>query len=162
MITLIGDDVTYSKASSLQLYLFGLEFSDSLVLITRNNFYFMASAKKCAYLQEYLLNKHDTIKIHIYIRSKDEGLNREYFNELANIVRKNNGIRLGSLYKQQYEGSFVSTWFNFVEQSQLDKVDITQAVSYLLSVKDEKELVSSRIISFLILFINIHTYMSML
>jgi nucleosome binding factor SPN SPT16 subunit len=138
----VGDEINYSKSSAFHLHLFGYEFADSLIVITRNNFYFMATAKKCGMLEKDLVGKHETIKVHLLVRSKDEGQNREHFNELSNVVRKNNGKRLGSLFKAEYEGNFIPNWMGFVDQSQLEKVEIAPALGLFLSIKDETELVS--------------------
>ena len=137
----VGDEINYSKSSSFHLFLFGYEFADSLIVITRNNFYFMATAKKCGMLEKDLVGKHDTIKVHCLIRSKDEGQNREHFNELGNVVRKGGGKRIGSFLKAEYEGNFIPSWLRFVDQSQLEKCDIAPSMGLFLSVKDETELV---------------------
>jgi len=137
----IGDEINYSKSSSFHLFLFGYEFADSLIVITRNNFYFMATAKKCAMLEKDLAGKHDTIKINLMTRTKDEGQNREFFNELGNVVRKGGGKRIGSLFKSEYEGTFIPSWMNFVDQSQLEKFDIAPSLGLFLANKDETELV---------------------
>lgn len=137
----VGDEINYSKSSAFHLFLFGYEFADSLIVITRNNFYFMATAKKCGMLEKDLVGKHDTIKVHLLVRSKDEGQNREHFNELGNVIRKGGGKKLGSLFKAEYEGNFIPSWMNFLDQSQLEKVDISPALGLLLAVKDEVELV---------------------
>lgn len=137
----VGEDINYSKSSAFHLFLFGYELADSIIVITRNNFYFMASAKKCGMIEKDLAGKHDTIKLHMLLRTKDEGQNREHYNELANAIRKGGGKRLGSLFKAEYNGNFIPTWINFVDLSQLEKFDIAPALGQFLSVKDETELV---------------------
>jgi nucleosome binding factor SPN SPT16 subunit len=143
----VGDEINYSKSSSFHLFLFGYEFADTLIVITRNNFYFMATQKKCNMLEKDLVGKHDTIKLHLLVRSKDEGQNREYFNELGNAIRKGGGKRLGSLFKAEFPGNFIPTWINFVDMSQLEKFDIAPALGLFLSTKDETELVQTMSIS---------------
>lgn len=137
----VGDEINYSKSSAFHLFMFGYELSDTLIVITRNNFYFMASAKKCGMIEKDLAGKHDTIKVHLLLRTKDEGQNREHYNELANAIRKGGGKRLGSLFKAEYSGNFIPTWMNFVDLSQLEKFDIAPALGQFLSIKDETELV---------------------
>ena len=137
----IGDEINYSKSSAFHLFLFGYEFADSLIVITRNNFYFMATAKKCGMLEKDLAGKHDTIKLNLLVRTKDEGQNREHFNELSNAVRKGGGKRLGSLFKGDYAGNFIPSWTAFIDQSQLEKFEIAPSIGLFLSTKDESELV---------------------
>eukprot|EP01032_Pedospumella_encystans_P025026 gene25026-28292_t len=91
-------------------------------------------------LEKDLAGKHDTIKINLMTRTKDEGQNREFFNELGNVVRKGDGKRIGSLFKSEYEGTFIPSWMNFVDQSQLEKFDIAPSLGLFLAIKDEFEL----------------------
>lgn len=135
------DSLSYSKSSSMHIFLFGYEFPDSIVIITRNNFYFMATTKKCDYFNP-LVGKNSAFKINLLQKTKDEGMNREHFNTLLNVVRKGGGSKLGSLYKGEYAGSFIPSWMQFVEQGQIDKVEIAPALGLFLAVKDELELVS--------------------
>jgi len=141
---LSGDELNYSKSSSLHIYLFGYEFADSLIVITKNNFYFMATAKKCGFVQEYLSLKHESIKVHVLVRTKDEGQNRQHFNDLANVIRRNGGKRLGTITKGDFQGQFIPSWMTFVEQSQIEKVDISSSIGLLLAIKDKEELVRAR------------------
>ena len=93
------DDLLYSKFSSLHIYLFGFEFPDSIILITKTELYFMATAKKCSILEASLKDKSSTIKLNFIHRTKDEGVNREHLHDLINVVRKNGGKKIGSLFK---------------------------------------------------------------
>jgi hypothetical protein len=137
-----SDDMTYSKASSFHLFLFGYEFADAIIVITKNNFYFMASAKKCAMLEKDLSGKHESIKINLLVRSKDEGQNREHFNELGNVIRKGGGKKIGSLFKAEFAGNFIPMWSSFIDGSQLEKFDIAAPLGLFFALKDEVELVS--------------------
>lgn len=134
------DDNAYSKSSSFHLHMFGYEFTDSVILMTKNNFYFMATAKKCAYLESSLVGKHESIHVHMLIRTKDEAANREHYNTMAAAVRKGGGKRVGTLMKGVYQGQFIPSWFDFLEQSQLEKIEIASPLGAFFAVKDEHEL----------------------
>ncbi len=134
-----GEDLSYSKASAFHISMFGYEFPDSLVLHTRNNFYFMASAKKCSYVENALVGKNSTINVHTLIRSKDEDKNREFLNVLMGAVRKNGGKKLGMLLKSDQQGSFIQSWNDFVDQSLIEKFDIASCLGLYFAVKDEAE-----------------------
>eukprot|EP01038_Epipyxis_sp_PR26KG_P005811 gene5811-8017_t len=133
------DNLNYSKSSSMHIYLFGYEFPDSIILITRNNFYFMSTAKKCDYMNE-LVGKNSAITVHLIIRTKDEGANRESFHTLANAIRKGGGKKVGSLFKNEYLGTFIPSWIQFVETNQLEVYEVASAVGVLLATKDDVEL----------------------
>lgn len=144
-----NEEIAYSKSSSFHIYMFGFEeFSDSLILLTKNNFYFMSSLKKCSFLQKQVGDKHGDIALHFLERSKDDGVTRENFNKLLNAVRKGSGKKLGSLYKDKFEGKFLNSWLDIVEQSQLEKVEIAPALGHFFAVKDESEMVRTLYFNF--------------
>lgn len=134
------NDLIYSKPSAIHLHLLGYEFPDSIIVITRSNFYFMATAKKCQYL-ETLVGKHSTITVNLLNRTKDELQNRELFNTLMGAIRKGGGKTLGMISKGEFYGSFVPSWKNFVTESEIETFEISPALGLLLSVKDEQEMV---------------------
>lgn len=146
------DTLDYSKSQSLHIYLMGYEFPDSIILITRNAFYFMATAKKCKILQEAIsAAAPSSLGLHFLERKKEvtSGINREHFNSLINAVRKNGGKKLGSLLKANFEGAFIKQWQEAVELSTIETFDVANALGLFFAVKDEVELVSY---SFLLLF----------
>jgi nucleosome binding factor SPN SPT16 subunit len=59
---------------------------------------------------------------------------------MANIVRKGGGSKIGSVFKDEYSGSFIKTWMDFVDTSHLEKVELSGALGYFFSVKDATEL----------------------
>jgi nucleosome binding factor SPN SPT16 subunit len=136
-----GEDVSYSKASSFHIYLFGYEFPDSLIVLTRNNFYFMSSQKKCSYLDASLVGKNSSFTVHTLVKGKDEDKNREHFNHIMGAVRKNGGKKLGALIKLEQDGNFVKSWSDFVDQSLVEKTDIAPPLGVYFAAKDEAETV---------------------
>lgn len=143
-----SDDSVYSKSSAMHLYLFGYEFPDSIMVLTKGHFYFMATAKKNGILQKSLVAAQaasgSTIQLHFVEKTKDEGQNRENFHELLNAVRgaKGGGKKIGGVWKEleKAEGPFVGTWLGMVTDSQLDKIDVAPALGLFFSVKDDSEI----------------------
>jgi len=131
----------YSKGAAMHLYLFGYEFPDSVILLTKGNFYFMATKKKCDILQKELSSHQSasSIKLTFLEKTKDEGQNRENFHELLNAARKGNAKKIGCLMKDKANGEFVKKWLEMIDQSQIDKVELNTAVGLFLAVKDENE-----------------------
>jgi nucleosome binding factor SPN SPT16 subunit len=141
-----SSDVNYSKSAALHLYLLGYEFPESIIVITKKNFYFMSAPKKLAYLQESLIphQNENTTKITLLEKTKDDGQNRENMNALINAMRKDKGKKVGSFFKQQFEGKFAPLWIQMVKDSQLDMHEVAPAFGYFFAVKDETELVRVR------------------
>lgn len=135
------NDHVYSKSASFHLYVFGFEdFTDSIIIITKNEFYFMSNPKKCKFVKDQFEGKKsDKVSLKFFEKTKDEGQNRENFNQLMNAVRKSNGKRMGSLFKDKHNGAFIENWMSFVDQSQIEKVEIASALGTIFAVKDESE-----------------------
>ena len=140
------ESVPYSKGAALHLYLMGYEFPESIILITKGNFYFMATAKKCRYLKE-LMDKQDentnSIKMHLLEKTKDDGANRELMHNMLGAARKNHGSKLGCFYKQEFEGKFIPGWMEMIKGSGLDMIEAAPGVGKLLCVKEDNEIVSA-------------------
>lgn len=138
------DAAVYSKSTSTHQYLFGYEFPDAIILLTKNSFYFMATAKKCSYLESAFEGKSATpsgITINFLKKSKDDTANREMFHTLLGVARKNNGKKIGSLYKGDYNGGFIPSWLKFIGDELLEKVEIASAMGLFFCRKDSVELV---------------------
>lgn len=137
------DSVVYSKSAALHLYLFGYEFPDSVIVITRGHFFFMATSKKNAILQKDLLPlqaANPVTQLHFLEKSKDEGQNKEHFHDLLNAMRKSaTAKKVGRLTKENAQGSFVAAWLAQLQQSEFEAVDAAGAFGSFFAVKDEAE-----------------------
>lgn len=133
-----SEELEYSKFSTFHLYLYGFEFPDSITLITKDSFYFMATPKKCNMFES--LTSNNSVSINLLQRSKDEGVNRENLHKLINAVRKTGGKKIGSIFKFDYQGSFIPSWIEFISNNQLDKAEISPALGIFFSKKDENEI----------------------
>ena len=130
-------DVVYSKSSSLHLYLLGYEFPDSLIVITPDRLYFMATQKKIAYIET--LKDENKFPIVTLVKSKDEAANRENFKVIINDIKGHGGKQLGTLLRGDFDGRFVPSWNDAVQSDLLDTVDISRGLGYILSIKDAAE-----------------------
>jgi len=135
-----SNDALYSKSASMHLYLLGFEFPDSIMVLTKGNFYFMATAKKCDILKTALTGASSSTTLHFLEKTKDEGQNTENFNVIINAIRKS-GKKVGTLLKAEFDGSFVPAWSRSLEQSLIETFEIASAIGLFLSIKDESELV---------------------
>lgn len=135
-----SDSISYSKPASVHVYLFGYEFPDSVIVIIRNNLYFMATKKKCDFITRDLVGKNSAMNIHVLVRTKDEGQNRENFSVLINAARKGGGSKIGSIFKGEYAGNFIKSWLEYVDQSNMEKIEIAVPLGLYFSIKDEQEI----------------------
>jgi nucleosome binding factor SPN SPT16 subunit len=144
-------EASYSKMSSVHLHLLGYEFPDSVMVITKKNFYFMATAKKCQYLRDSLMELSGVegrSTVHLLEKTKDEGMVRQNMNDLLNAMREKNGKKVGSLFKADHPGKFIPAWMEMLKDSQLETYEISPALGDYFSVKDAMALVRTRCLIF--------------
>jgi len=147
LVILFGnsDENIYSKPAALHLYLFGYEdFTDSVIIITKGNFHFLSSAKKCSVLQQQLDGKGEGLTLTFTEKSKDETTNVDNFNRVFSSLKRNGVKAIGTLIKDKPETSFLTKFAEVMDESQLEKVDITAALGLFFAIKDETELDSCK------------------
>lgn len=148
MGTANDDELTYSKSAAVHLYLLGYEFSDSLLVLTKNMLYFMATTKKCGYLSAATAkHPNSEIQVQFLTKSKDDVANQEQFSIILNALKKQGASKLGSFLKADYKGSFVPLWSSTVAETKLELVDISNGLGIALAAKDDEELVFELIIT---------------
>ena len=137
-----GEGLEYSKSSSLHLFLMGYEFPDTVMVITKGKFFFMATAKKLKYFEESVLPamNENTQQVVLLEKTKDDGQNRENMNDLINRMRENKGKKVASFFKATFEGKFIPQWMTMLKDSQLDMHEAGPAFGHFFAQKDSDEL----------------------
>ncbi|KAI9144721.1 FACT complex component Spt16 [Paraphysoderma sedebokerense] len=142
------EDVLYQKGPSLQSWLLGYEFTETLMVCTSDDkFYFYASTKKASYLEQL---KGGSVDVEILRRSKDEEANAKTLDQLISFISSSGeGKKLGVFPKDKYGGKLITEWKSALEKSGKDfeEVDATVGVAVIMSVKDEDELKTIRVAS---------------
>jgi nucleosome binding factor SPN SPT16 subunit len=125
----------------LHLFLLGYEdFTDSIIVITRGNFYFLSSSKKCQVLQQQLSGKGEGFALHFIEKSKDDAINGDNFNRLITSLKKTGVKNFGYLAKEKSENSYLNRFLQSLDENDAEKVDITAALGLFFAGKDETEL----------------------
>ncbi|XKL65902.1 hypothetical protein PGB90_009322 [Kerria lacca] len=140
----IGNDnsVLYCKSLSLQIWLFGYDINDVIMIFTLNSIHFMASRKKIDFLRQVEQHKNEIAvpPIKLYIRNKD-GNDKENFDKLISALKNcNNGKSLGVFSKDKFPGAFIEAWNEALKGKNFENVDISSVIASLLSIKEESEL----------------------
>ena len=132
----------FHKANALQFWLLGYEFPATLFVITLEGMYIITTKKKAAYLEPL---KDGKTPVEIFVRGKDAAENQKQFERCLEII-KGAGKKVGVITKELSGGPFVQEWKTaFGEISkEVEEVDISPALSAVMSVKDENELRSVR------------------
>lgn len=89
------------------VYLLGYEdFTDSILVITRGNFYFLSSSKKCQVLKQKLSGKAEGFALHFIEKRKEDSTNADNFSRLILNLKKSEVRNFGYLAKEKSENSY--------------------------------------------------------
>ena len=142
----LSEDETSSKSSNLHQYLFGYEIPDTVILLTKEGAVtFLGTSKKCKFLEpaKEALPRGSIQSLDLLVKNKEDN-NVQNYQELwnrANLNKSKAGLYLKERASNLTRGGLLQGWeekLNAIEENQL--VDITQGVSFVLSVKDTEEL----------------------
>ncbi|OQO00936.1 FACT complex subunit spt16 [Cryoendolithus antarcticus] len=132
----------FHKANALQFWLLGYEFPTTLFLITLESIYILTTKKKAIYLEPL---KDGKTPVEVIVRGKDAAENTAQFERCLEII-KNAGKKVGVIKREDSTGPFVTEWKSaFSEISKdVEEVEISPALSAVMSVKDQGELSAVR------------------
>lgn len=100
--------------------------------------YIVTTKKKAAYLEPL---KGGKTAIEVLVRGKDADENEKQFKRCLDLI-KTAGNKVGVLTKDQTSGPFVTEWKTAYSEisKEVEEVDISAALSNVMSTKDENEL----------------------
>ncbi|TKX23767.1 hypothetical protein C1H76_3966 [Elsinoe australis] len=132
------EDQGSNKTSALQSWLLGYEFPSTLFIITLEAMYIVTTKKKATYLEPL---KGGKTAIEVLVRGKDADENEKQFKRCLDLI-KTAGNKVGVLTKDQTSGPFVTEWKTAYSEisKEVEEVDISAALSNVMSTKDENEL----------------------
>ncbi|TPX38266.1 hypothetical protein SmJEL517_g00054 [Synchytrium microbalum] len=145
MCVVVGDpgdeDSSYFKGTVVHNWLFGLEFPDTLMLVTPSKFVLLTSSKKAKYFEPLINPKQvdKSVTVEVLARTKDEKENADLFQTFISMIE---GTRLGYFAKDRFSGKFLNEWNQTLSLSDrsFEKVDGTKSFSSVMAVKDDNEL----------------------
>lgn len=133
------EDVVYVKSTALQMWFFGYEFPETIMVLCTNNVYIHTSAKKSKILEVITTDKEAKIPVEIIPIDKED--NKPNIKKLINAIKASSkGRTIGILKKEKPTGDFISSWLKELDQLDFEQQDVASGFSELLAVKDAKEL----------------------
>jgi nucleosome binding factor SPN SPT16 subunit len=137
-----GDDTaSFNKTAALQTYLLGFEFPSTIIIFWKasKKVTFVCSSSKAKILRQ--LNSQQGVEIDVRVRApKDEST----ASVIPDLVLSLADMKLGVIPKDKATGKLSDEWNTAVANAKagLQTVDVTVAMSAILAVKDQDEIVS--------------------
>ncbi|XP_022164066.1 FACT complex subunit spt16 isoform X1 [Myzus persicae] len=137
----VDDYTMYSKSSSLQIWLFGYELTDTVSVFTLEGVHIIASKKKVEFLKPAEnVKDSDCPSVKLITREKG-GNDKDSIDKLIKAIKNSkNGKSVGIFGKEKYPGTFMDAWRTEFDKGDFTTIDISSAIGYILSIKSENEI----------------------
>ncbi|XP_010941792.1 FACT complex subunit SPT16 [Elaeis guineensis] len=142
-----SEDLRYLKSSSLNIWLLGYEFPETIMVFMSKQIHFLCSQKKATLLETLKKSAKEAVgtDVVIHVKAKnDDGT--ALMDEILHAVRslsKSDPI-VGYIAKEAPEGKLLERWSEKLGGSMLQLTDVTPGFSELFAVKDATELTCVR------------------
>lgn len=134
------ENAAFHKVNGTQFWFLGYEFPTTLFLLTMESMYIITTKKKATYLEPL---KDGKTPLEIMVRGKDSEENSKQFEKCLDVI-KNAGKKVGVVkdppgqtlapFQQEWKTAFADI------SKDVEEVDVSQALSHVMAVKDENEL----------------------
>jgi nucleosome binding factor SPN SPT16 subunit len=133
------EEIIYKKTTAFQTWLFGNEMEDTITVTTLNQVIILTRANTASELGPIV--SQTTTPVSTQILSINAGDNTDNFNQLIDAIRSSGqGKSVGTLTKETALGDFASAWKTKLDEAEFTYINILNAISNILSIKDEREL----------------------
>jgi len=130
-----NENVLYSRTSAIHLFLFGYEFPDTVLVLTKGKLTILCSSSKAKYLDS-LGSENRGIKLEIMIRNKEDKNAANFAKLLKAIKGSNQGSLLGWIPSETQNGKFIARWNQAWQENGMKQVNVSMGFGRVISVKD--------------------------
>ncbi|KAF5454235.1 hypothetical protein F2P56_023915 [Juglans regia] len=151
-----SEDLRYLKSSALNIWLFGYEFPETIMVFMKKQIHFLCSQKKASLLDVVKMSAKEAVgaDVVVHVKPKNDdgaGLMDSIFqavNAQSNSNQHDAPV-IGHIAREIPEGKLLETWAEKLKNANFELSDITNGFSFLFAVKDNIELTNIKKASFL-------------
>jgi len=144
----VDEEVVYCKSSTMQIWLFGIELSDTIAVFTEKTVLILASKKKIDYLKPLESmkenDKENLPSVNLLIRNKADKDKANYEKLVSAMSSSKNGKAMGVFSKDKYTNEFITDWQKALSSKCFEPVDLTLSFASLVASKEDSEIETTR------------------
>ncbi|XP_071697254.1 FACT complex subunit SPT16-like [Rutidosis leptorrhynchoides] len=136
-----SDDLRYLKSSSLNIWLLGYEFPETIMVFTDKQIHFLCSQKKASLLDVVKKSAKEAVGVDVvmHVKAKSDDGSTQMDTILQTIESFDSPV-LGHIAREVPEGKLLEKWAEKMKSSGLQLIDITNGLADLFAVKEAGEL----------------------
>jgi nucleosome binding factor SPN SPT16 subunit len=136
----LNEEDLYSKSAALQIWLLGIEFTNTVILVCSRSIHVLTDAKKGALLTPLKTAENATLPLEVHVKEKADKNKANYATLIKAIKSSHAGATVASLLKEKRLGEFSALWRAALEATEgLQQVELGPPLALVLSVKDLDE-----------------------
>jgi len=137
----LNDDEVYSKSASLQNWLLGIEFTNTVIIVASRSVHVLTDGKKAALLEPLRSAENATLPLDLIVKDKTDKNKANHAKLIAGIRASHAGATVACLNKEKPLGDFAALWrAALAAEEGLAQVELAPALALLLASKDSAEL----------------------